>query len=177
MILNMLISCSQVLEGKKKEIEGEAGEPKTISLFTRLSPGRVVTPSPSRSICMEVAAAISRHETGRLRRHSGLGLAHVQGVRGPHQPPREQGDREAPHVQVQVLEYERQGQRPTPRLLDRLNAHHGSASISHLPPGIPRHSETRYASIDTLAKVFVENRGFIILFLYTCRALLTQLDL
>ena len=45
------------------------------------------------------------------------------------------------------------------------------------PPAIPRHSETRYASIDTLAKVFIENRGFIILFLYTCRALLTQLDL
>ena len=46
-----------------------------------------------------------------------------------------------------------------------------------VPPHIPRHSETRYASIDTLAKVMVEYRGFIILFLYRCRSLLTQHDL
>ena len=46
-----------------------------------------------------------------------------------------------------------------------------------VPPHIPRHSETRYASIDTLAKVMVEHRGFIILFLYRCRSLLTQHDL
>ena len=46
-----------------------------------------------------------------------------------------------------------------------------------VPPHIPRHSETRYASIDTLAKVFVEYRGFILLFLFRCRALLTQIDL
>jgi len=45
------------------------------------------------------------------------------------------------------------------------------------PPHIPRHSETRYASIDTMAKVFVEYRGYIILFLYRCRSLLTQIDL
>ena len=46
-----------------------------------------------------------------------------------------------------------------------------------VPPHIPRHSETRYASIDTLAKVLVEYRGYIILFLYRCRSLLTQNDL
>ena len=45
------------------------------------------------------------------------------------------------------------------------------------PPHIPRHSETRYASIDTLAKVLVEYRGFIFLFLRRCRSLLTQVDL
>ena len=66
----------------------------------------------------------------------------------------------------------------------------GSAQVKLLYPGfkgftqrygvkvsIPRHSETRYASVDLLALCFMEYRGFILLYLHQLRSLLTQLDL
>jgi len=45
------------------------------------------------------------------------------------------------------------------------------------PPRIPVYSEIRYGMLDHLCLTFCQHQGFILLFLFQCRPLLTQLDL
>lgn len=45
------------------------------------------------------------------------------------------------------------------------------------PPRIPVYSEIRYGMLDQLCLTFCQFQGFILLFLFQCRSLLTQLDL
>ena len=45
------------------------------------------------------------------------------------------------------------------------------------PPRIPVYSEIRYGMLDQLCLTFCQHQGFILLFLFQCRPLLTELDL